>query len=205
METASPTTPTRRRRRPKVTIVMLAVVLAVGIAIAGRMMRPGSNTLPAGTSAFANGNGVDFRSPDGLYTARFPKSPTTTRDAEQLAQYAVTINSATLTTGDYEIATASITLPDTPAGALGTQLLDDAMNSGISQVGGTAAQVVSLTRGGLPARAATFKGPDGFEAKGLVMLDGKWLFEMLVHARMGTAKLFDALNQSFQPATVSSS
>ncbi len=199
MEAEGTSVRVKRGMRPRARIVMLAIVLALGIGIAGHAMRPNSNTLPAGTSAFAKGHGVEYRSPDGSYTARFPKAPTVTHDAEQLEQYTVTIAVAAVTTDDYEIATTSIALPDAPEGSLATQLLNDALHAGIAQVGGTGAQTTSRTRGSLPALQATFKAGDGYPAQGLVMLDGNRLFELFVHARLGSNKLFDALDKSFVP------
>jgi hypothetical protein len=197
-----PSTPPRRAKRSKARIVMLAVVLALGLSIYGAVLHPGSNALPSGTSAFAKGDGVDYQSPDGSYMAQFPKTPVQSHDVEQLQGFTTTVNTASVETDDYEMATGSIALPAKPTSAQSSELLHDALNAGISKAGGTNPQETPLTRGGLPALQATFKAPDGYNAKGLVMLDGKWLFVFLVHAKTGTDKLFDALDKSFVPTAL---
>ncbi len=201
MEPVSLKEPTRPRKRPKAKVLMIAIALAVGLVFAGHAMRPGSNSLPAGTSAFVKGKGVAYHSADASYSVEFPKAPAQSRDSAQLGAYAVSINSATASTDDYELATSSIAMPDAPTGALATELLTDALAAGVTQVGGTESQPVSQTRGAFPALEESFKGPDGFQAKALVMIDGKWLFELFAHARTGTDGLFDALDKSFAPVS----
>jgi hypothetical protein len=181
---------------------MPAVVLALGMGIYGAVVHPGSNSLPSGTSAFAKGNGVVFVSPDHSYMVQFPETPTVSHDPEQIEQFTTTINSASVETDDYEMVTASIALPAQPTSSQSADLLRDALSAGISRAGGTDPQMSPLTRGGLPALEATFKAPDGYQARGLVMLDHSWLFVFLVHAKTGTNKLFDALEKSFQPTTM---
>jgi hypothetical protein len=195
-----PSTPPRRAKRSKARIVMPAIVLALGMGIYGAVLHPGKNALPSGTSAFAKGDGIDFQSPDGSYLARFPKTPTTSRDSESVDQYMVVINSATVETDDYEMATASFALPAVPTTAQANELLVDESKAAVSRVNGTDAQQTPMTRAGFPAVETTFKGPDGYKAKMLVMLDGKWTFMFLVHSKTGTDKLFAALDKSFAPA-----
>jgi len=186
-----------RRKRSKARIVIPSVVLAITTGVVGTAMHAAKGSLPAGTSAFAKGDGVDYASPDGSYTTQFPKAPVASQDAVQVGQFSATLDSALVTTNDYEMATASIALPEAPTGSLATQLLNDALNTGVTKSGGEMQHQEQITRGGMPALHATFKAPDGYTAEAEVVLEGRWLFVLFVHAKTGTSKLYGALDKAF--------
>jgi hypothetical protein len=79
-------------------------------------------------------------------------------------------------------------------------VLDGALNGGLTSANGKLVSKQRIDRGGLPANDATFKAPDGYSARVLVMLAGSRLYVLFVHAKSGTDKLFRALDASFVPA-----
>ncbi len=155
--------------------------------------------MPAGTSEFAAGKGIDYTSPDRSYTARFPKAPVESQQPVTVGSVTATVTAAIVSTDDYELGTGTILMPVAIPSDRIDGVLEGSLNGGISNANGELVSKERIERGGLPAITAKFKAPDGYSAHVLVMLSGSRLYMVFVHAKNGTDKLFKALDASFVP------
>jgi hypothetical protein len=193
--TATVTT-SAKRSTPLGRIVLLVVVaLVAGLVAFGVFSR--GNAVPSATSAFADGHGIPFTAPDGTFSVQMPTAPQVDQKPLSIGAYTAKMTFADSSGDGYEIGVASFVLPISPPVSQVDAMLDDALNSGISTVKGTAVNKVSVKRGGLPALEATFKAPDGYPVHALVMSWGKKLYVLFVHAKAGTERLYHALDTSF--------
>jgi hypothetical protein len=187
--------PAKKRHRGKIALVIVVAVLGAFVAY-GAYAR---NQPPPGTADFVAGHGVDFTAADGSYTAQFPKDPLVETNPVRIQGAQLTFTSATVATDDYEIITASMALPTSIPSDRVDQSLDEAMDAGVQGVKGDLKSKHRITRGGLPAIDASFEAPDGYKARGLILLAGNHIDVLFVHAKTGVDKLFHALDQSFVP------
>jgi hypothetical protein len=190
------TAPARSAPTARLAIVALLLLVLGG---AGYRFATKGDALPKGTSDYVAGHGVDYTAPDGSYSARFPVEPEVTQEPVTIGSVTATVNAAIATTGDYEIGVASIQLPVTVPPDRVDEVLDGALNGGLTSANGKLVSKQRIERGGLPANDAKFKAPDGYSARVLVMLAGSRLYVLFVHAKGGTDKLFRALDASFVP------
>jgi hypothetical protein len=178
----------------------LALVVVVALfASAGYGLLRSRSALPDGTKDFVGGRGVVYVAADGSYTAQFPQAPL--EDQQQLAvgNLTATVSFALVSTDDYEMGTASFAMPVVVPDAQAGQVLEGALNGGVSSVSGDLVSKEHVTRAGLPAIDAKFKAPDGYSAHVMVVLDGSRMYMLFVHAKTGTDRLFRALDESFLP------
>jgi hypothetical protein len=169
------------------------MVFGIGYAVKARSL-----AVPEGTKAFVEGNGIVFTAADGSYSAEFPIEPTVEEAPMTVESVTVNVSAASVTTNDYEMAAASMSLRGVkvPKDRV-DELLEESLQGGVQR---SDAEVVSkerITRGGLPAIDAKLKAPDGYGARALVVLSGSRLYLLFVHAKTGSDRLFNAFNESF--------
>ena len=191
-------TPPAKPKRSK-GLPALALVVLVAFGAIGYMVKSRGSAVPAGTSAFVAGHGVDYSPADGSYTTSFPEQPVVQSSPVTVGDYSMTISMASVSKNDYEMATASMQLPARVPADRVDELLDDSLKGGIDEANGTLVSKQYITRGGLPAIDAKLKAPDGYSAHVLVLLGGDKLYVLLVHAKTGTDRLYRALDASFVP------
>jgi hypothetical protein len=178
-------------------LLALVLVVALLLAGAGYALHARSNALPSGTSAFVEGDGIVFSSPDGSYAAQFPEEPVVDSQPMTIESVTVSVSSATVRTDDYELAAASMTLPVSPPADEVNRLLEASLDGGAQRADADVVSRKRVTRGGLPGIDAKLKAPDGYEARALVMLSSSHLYVLFVHSKTGTDELFDAFDASF--------
>jgi hypothetical protein len=179
--------------------LVLAIVAFVIIGGLGFSYVRGRNALPGGTSDFVAGNGVSFTAPDRSYTAQFPEEPMVTHSEVPIGNSQAQLSLASVETESYEMGSTSFDFGLAVPQSRVQRVLEQAMSSGITHVNGDAVSMEKIQRGGLSALDATFKAPDGYSARVLVMLKGSRIYLLYVHAKSGTDKLFEALDKSFVP------
>jgi hypothetical protein len=179
--------------------LVLAIVAFVIIGGLGFSYVRGRNALPGGTSDFVAGNGVSFTAPDRSYTAQFPEEPTVTHSEVPIGNSQAQLSLASVETKSYEMGSTSFDFGLAVPKSRVQRVLEQAIGSGITHVNGDAVSMEKIQRGGLSALDATFKAPDGYSARVLVMLKGSRIYLLYVHAKSGTDKLFEAFDKSFVP------
>jgi hypothetical protein len=191
----SPAGATASRKRPLALRVLIAVVsMALGWYAAGYFLH--GQSLPPGTKAFVAGHGVSYSSPDHTFDASFPSAPTVERHEIPVASSSATMYLAQAETDDYEIVGASVVLPISLPAAQADAALDDIVKYG---AGATDSEIVSKKRvvedgvSGVEVRA---KVADGYSAKLIVLISGRRIFLLGVHAKTGTDRLYKALVDS---------
>jgi len=187
------TAPAAPSRSNAIGAIALAVVVAFVVGV-GVMHFRSSDSLPAGTSAFAAGKGVVFTSPDGVYQAQFPQAVTT--ELAPSAGNGLILRRAYAKSDSYEIVAASSVAPAPVPAASVNILLEAGLSAEIANLNGKLQNKKETTFAGMPAIEASFKGSDGYPARILVVASGADIFEVVVHAKTGADKLFYAFESS---------
>jgi hypothetical protein len=192
-----------RRSGPRAALSVLCVVM-LGLGAVAYAWHAHQGRLPAGTSEFAAGRGVLYTAPDHAYTVQFPKTPEASDQSQTFGSVTLTINMALASSDDYEMGVGKIDLPAAVPDGQVDELLEASMNAGMEAAKGDIDSKERITRDGLPAMEAHVHASDGYSARVLVVLSQQRLFMLVVHAKSGVDKLFDALNASFvtQPTAV---
>lgn len=182
-------------RHGKIAMILVVALLFGGVAYAVRAAR---NALPAGTSAYVEGKGTVYTSPDETFAVRFPVAPLTQTQPMTVQGAVLQINEASVEADDYEMAVANVVLPVSVPDDQVDQLLDDSLKSGFAGVHGTIKSSRHITRGGLPAVDAQVKGPDGYGARVEVIIWNNRMYLFGVHAKSGVDRLFVAMDKSLE-------
>jgi hypothetical protein len=192
------TTATAPARKSRGTALMLIVLLVLG-AGAYTFYTTQRDKVPAGTSDYVAGKGVEFVASDGSYSVRLPDEPQVMQQPLTVQNATVTLNAALVSTDEYELGAASVKLPTTVPAAQTENVLEGSLEGGISNVDGALVSKKHIERGGVPGIDAKFKAPDGYSAHIVVLVDGSRLYMLFSHAKTGTDRLFKALDESFIP------
>jgi hypothetical protein len=175
----------------------VAVIVFVALAGGGYLLKSRGSQVPAAAADFVKGEGIPYTSADGTYTAQMPEAPDIVQQPITVQGVTVNMSAAVLQRDDYQMATASILLPVDVEHSNLDDVLDSALDGGLSVVSGERFRAERTTRGGLPALDASIKGPDGYRARVLVMASNNKMYVLFALAKTGTDKLFDALDESF--------
>jgi len=158
----------------------------------------GGQSLPAGTSAFAHGNGVSYSDPDGAYTAQFPTRATFETKDIDVDGGTLTANLASVSVDNsYEMGIASMPI------AVPADKVDDSLKAGtdgfVTDANGTVLSQKRGTLGVAQTLDTRLKVDDGYTAHILVVISSGEMYVLFVHAKHGTDPLFSALDKSFVP------
>jgi hypothetical protein len=169
------------------------MVAGIGYALKARSL-----AVPKGTQEFVEGRGIAYIAADGSYSAQFPVEPTVQDAPMQVESVTVNVSSASVSTNDYEMAAASMSIPGVavPTDRIDT-VLEQSLQGGVQRADAEVISKKRITRGGLPALDAKLKAPDGYGARALVMLSGSRLYLLFVHSKTGSDRLFKAFDESF--------
>ncbi len=192
-----PTAPTTGRAMSRVIMVLVAIIsVALGRMAFDRVFG-NANAIPAGTSAFVAGRGVEYSSPDLTFTAKFPSTPTVQQKQFSNASASATLNLAQVQTDDYEVVGASMVLPaELPADQVDT-VLHEILTEGVAAQNAKIVSEHHVTHGGARGIEVRAKVSDGYDARLMALNSGSRIYMLGVHAKVGTQRLYDALVGSF--------
>ena len=189
-------TPAKVASRPKPWgRVALAVAIALVVG-AGVMHLRSGDPLPAGTSEYVAGHGVDFVSPDGTFQVQLPAQPEVDHKAISVNGVNSTLYIAITQSDAYEMGVASVVFPVPFDQSRLNAALDDMTSEGVKSANGTSVSKTLTTHGSEPAMEVKFKAGDGYAGRMLVIASGKSLIMVIVHAKSGTDRLYKALEES---------
>jgi hypothetical protein len=180
--------------RAAIAVIMVVLLACGGIGYTWLAHR---DALPSGTSAFVAGKGVVYSPEDHAYTAQFPTRPTVGSQSNTVAGVNLTMYMALADSDDYEIGVGDMALPAVITRAHTDELLDGALKGGASAAHLTVASQEKIAVDGAPAIDAHAKDDSGYPVRLLVIATQRHLYFLIVHAKQGTDRLFDALRSSF--------
>jgi hypothetical protein len=180
-------------------VAVFALVACLALGAIGVYLRGKASALPPGTGDFVAGRGVSYTPPDNAFRVQLPADPEVDSQPVTVGSVTMTVQEALVQTDDYEIGAASMSLPASIPDSRVDDTLESSLKDGVSSVDGDLVSKERITRGGLPALDATFKAKDGYSAHIMVILDTRYVYMLIVHAKTGTERLFGALNTSFVP------
>jgi hypothetical protein len=180
--------------RAAIAVIMVVLLACGGIGYTWLAHR---DALPSGTSAFVAGKGVVYSPEDHAYTAQFPTRPTVDSQSNTVAGVNLTMYMALADSDDYEIGVGDMALPAVITRAHTDELLDGALKGGASAAHLTIASQEKIAIDGAPAIDAHAKDDSGYPVRLLVIATQRHLYFLVVHAKQGTDRLFDALRSSF--------
>jgi hypothetical protein len=155
------------------------------------------DALPSGTSAFVAGKGVVYSPEDHAYTAQFPAQPTVDSQSNTVSGVNLTMHMALDDSDDYEIGVGDMSLPGVITRAQTDELLTGALTGGASAAHLTLAKQDNIEIDGAPAIDAHAKDDSGYPVRLVVIATQRHLYFLIVHAKTGTDRLYDALLASF--------
>lgn len=176
-------------------LIAVGLAIALVVVLGAGVLHLRSDSLPSGTQDFVAGKGVAFTSPDGVYRAKFPQAATT-ETVPPTTGSALTLERAYAKTDSYEIVTVSSIAPAAVPSASANVLLEAGLAAEIANLNGKLQSKHETTFAGMPAIEGSFKGSDGYQARILVVASGANVFEVVVHAKSGAGKLFEAFKSS---------
>jgi hypothetical protein len=189
-------TQSRSGASPRAAIaVMMVVLLACGGI--GYTFLAHRNALPSGTSSFVAGKGVVYSPADHAYTAQFPAQPKVDSQSNTVGGVNLTMHMALDANDDYEIGVGEMPLPGGISRAQSDELLSGALTGGATAAHLTLANQQKIAVDGSPAIDAHAKDDAGYPVRILVIATQRHLYFLVVHAKQGTDRLFDALRASF--------
>jgi hypothetical protein len=155
-----------------------------------------SDPLPSGTSAFAQGHGVAYSSPDHTFDAQFPSAPTVYHRVIPVAASQATINLAQVQTDDYEIVAGSLVLPiPVPADRIGAEL-HSIMNEAVVAQDAKVVKEQLITRFGVPGIEISASFKDTYPARFMMLVSNTHVYFLGVHSKHATQRLYNALVSS---------
>jgi hypothetical protein len=190
------TTTKRRVGNPRAAISVI-LVMFLACAAVGYTVLTHRNALPAGTSDFVAGKGVTYTPDDGAYTAQFPEQPETDSTSRQVGTISLTVNIAMVSKDSYELGVGELELPTVVPDSKIDQMLQAAVQEGMNNAAGSIQGTQRVQIDGLAALDAHVKGPDGYAARVAAIVSAHHMYILIVHAKSGTDRLFNALEQSF--------
>lgn len=191
------TAPSGPRPRSQTGIVVALVTLFVLASLIGYGLYRRATALPPGTSAFVAGHGQTFDSPDGTFSVQFPSNPEVDDTPVQAAGLTIPTIIATSEGAGYQIMVSSAVFPVNIPRDEVNERLDTMLSSGMAKAPAQLVAKHTTLRGGLPGIDATYKAEDGSTAHALVLVWSNKVYFLLVHAHLGTERLFHALDTSF--------
>jgi hypothetical protein len=155
------------------------------------------DALPPGTSDFVAGKGVVYSPADHAYTAQFPAHPKVASQSSTVGGVNLTVHMALHASDSYEIGVGEMPLP-----RVITRVQSDALLTGALTGGSLAAHLEIAHRrnidvDGAPAIDVRAKDDAGYSVRILVVATRRHLYFLVVHAKHGTDRLYDALRASF--------
>ena len=155
-----------------------------------------SDPLPSGTSAFAQGHGFSYSSPDHTFDAQFPSAPTVYHRVIPVATSEATINLAQVQTDDYEIVAGSLVLPiPVPAAQVGAEL-HSIMNEAVVAQDAKVVKEHLITRFGVPGIEISASFKDTYPARFMMLVSNTHVYFLGVHSKHATQRLYNALVSS---------
>jgi hypothetical protein len=196
--TPPPSTPVATKpkgSRGGLLVLIVIVSMAFGWVAVDRVLH--GDSLPAGTSAYVEGHGAFYTSPDRTFDARFPSPPTVQQKQLAVATMSATLNLAQLQTDDYEIVAASMVLPISIPATQVDAALRDIMHEGAVATDGEVISEQRIVHDGVTGLEVRVEVPDGYAARLRVLSSGNRVYMLGVHAKRVTDRLYEALVSSF--------
>jgi hypothetical protein len=175
--------------------VITVVLLACGAI--GYAWLTHHDALPSGTSDFVAGKGVVYSPTDNAYTAQFPARPKVASQSNTVDGVNFTVHMALDASDNYEIGVGEMPLPRAITRAQSDALLTGALTGGSLAAHFKVTNRRNIDVDGAPAIDVRAKDDAGYSVRILVVATRRHLYFLVVHAKHGTDRLYEALRASF--------